>query len=466
MTVRYRMEDHTVPYGAWRPGRGGGKEPTMAHDVIVVGTRVAGAATAMLAARAGLRVLAVDRASFPSDTLSTHQVQVPGVAALRRWGLLGRLVAAGTPATRRLRFDAGQVVLDGCYPAWEGADALYSPRRLLLDQILIDAAREAGAEVRHGFQANELAWDGGRVTGIRGRGRGGARVTETAPLVVGADGKRSLVARSTGAIRYRVRPVRTMASYSYWAGVPTAGGGEIYRRPGRAVAVFPTNDGLTMVYLARPAAEFPAARHDLAGHYLAGLDGCGDLAARLQAGQRAERVRSTPDLPTSMHVPYGPGWALVGDAGLVLDPVSAQGITRAFLDAERLTQAIVAGLGGGTGGLDRALAGYHRARDRSVRSVYNLTGQIARLRPAGPGERLLYAALAGRPDEISRFFGVLAGTEPLRRYRSASGLARLTGLVLTDRGQRQLSAAPATSGESVLLEAADAERTVRGARAG
>ncbi len=171
--------------------------------MIVVGARVAGAATAMLLARAGMRVLAVDRATFPSDTLSTHQVQVPGVARLNRWGLLDRLSAAGTPPTGRVRFDAGHVVLEGRFPSYDGVDALYSPRRTLLDSILVDAARVAGVEVRERFSVEELLWVHGRVAGIRGHERGGAPTTEGARLVVGADGKRSRVATAVAAHRYR-----------------------------------------------------------------------------------------------------------------------------------------------------------------------------------------------------------------------------------------------------------------------
>src|SRR5712671_38630 len=124
----------------------GPKEAAMGagrYDVIVVGARVAGAATAMLLARQGLRVLVVDRVSFPSDTISSHQLQVPGAALLHRWGLLGKLAAAGTPPARRVRLDAGDgVVMDGQFPACEGVDALYSPRRTLLDSILVEAARQ------------------------------------------------------------------------------------------------------------------------------------------------------------------------------------------------------------------------------------------------------------------------------------------------------------------------------------
>jgi flavin-dependent dehydrogenase len=406
----------------------------VAYDVIVVGARVAGAATAMLLARAGLRVLAVDRAGFPSDTLSTHQVQPPGVAALRRWGLLDGLISAGTPATRRLRFDAGPVVLDGSYPAADGVDAVYSPRRILLDQHVIDAARAAGAEVRQRFAVTGLLWADGRVCGIRGTERGRRQVTERAALVIGADGKRSLVAREVGARPYREQPMRTWASYSYWSGVPTLGsGGEIYRRPGLGVAAFPTNDGLTMIYVAAPATGFTAARRDLDRHFLGSLRACGDLADRVRAGLRTERLRATPDVPSRYRRPRGPGWALVGDAGLVLDPVSAQGISNAFRDAELLADAVSATVSRGLSppaqraALDAALAGYHRRRDQAAGPAYDLTARIARLAGPGRGERLLYSALLGRPAEISRFFAVLAGSEPADRYLSAGSLLPLVG---------------------------------------
>jgi 2-polyprenyl-6-methoxyphenol hydroxylase-like FAD-dependent oxidoreductase len=300
------------------------------YDVIVVGARVAGAATAMLLARQGLRVLAVDRVSFPSDTISSHQLQVPGAALLHRWGLLGKLTAAGTPPARRVRFDAGGgLVMDGQFPAYDGVDALYSPRRTLLDSVLVEAAREAGAEIRENFRVTQVTAWGDRVTGIRGSARGRPAVTETASLVIGADGKRSLVAGAVGARRYRERPVRSFASYSYWAGVPVSGG-ELYQRPGRAVAVFPTNGELTMVYAAAPVTEFASARADLEGHYLRTLDLCGDLGERVRSGSRAERLRTTPDQPNTFRWSYGPGWALAGDAGVVMDSVSAQGMTNAL----------------------------------------------------------------------------------------------------------------------------------------
>ena len=396
------------------------------HDVIVVGSRVAGAATAMLLARRGLRVLAVDRAEFPSDTLSTHQVQLPGVSRLDRWGLLGRIAAAGTPATRRVRFDPGPAVLEGRYPAFEGVDALYSPRRTLLDAILVEAAREAGAEVREGVRVEEVTASDGRVTGIRARGRSGETLTARARVVVGADGKGSMVAESVGAEATDEIAPRTVAYYAYWEGVPVSGG-EMYGRPRRMVGAWPTNDGLLMTYVAWPADEFHAVRRDIQASMLAALDRCGDLGERVRAGRRAERIRGTADLPGRVRTPHGPGWALVGDAGLVMDPVTGQGIADALRDAELLADALADGLGGAAT-LDAALAGYRAARDRAVMPMYRFTADLAAMGPPRPEEALLFRALAGRQAEIDRFLGVLTGAVAIPEYFAPASMRRLLGV--------------------------------------
>ena len=294
------------------------------YDVIIVGARVAGASTAMLLARRGLDVLVVDRATFPSDTLSTHQVQLPGIARLARWGLLDRLIAAGTPATREVRFDPGVAVLEGRFPVHEGVDALYSPRRAILDQILVDAARAAGAEVREGFAVDELLEEDGRITGVRGHERGGGPVREHAKIVIGADGRHSQVAKAVRPPAHHEHPALSVAYYTYWEGVPVAGG-EVTGRPFRLTGAWPTNDGLTMTYVAAPVAEFHALRKDIEGHVLRTLDGAGDLGERVRAGRRAERLYGTADLASWVRRPYGPGWALVGDAGLAMDPSPARG---------------------------------------------------------------------------------------------------------------------------------------------
>jgi len=397
------------------------------YDVIVIGARVAGASTAMLLARQGLDVLLVDRAAFPSDTLSTHQVQLPGVARLRRWGLLDALDAAGTPPARRVRYDAGDVVLDGCFPEHDGVDALYSPRRRLLDAMLVDAARAAGAEVRERFAVDELLLDDGRVCGVRS-----GAVQERARLVVGADGRHSLVARAVRAAAYHVRPPQTVGYYTYWAGVPL-NGGELYARPRRLVGAWPTNDGLTITYVAAPHDDLAHFRADPEGAVRRSLDLAGDLGERVRAGERADRVFGSADLQNRFRAPHGPGWALVGDAGLLMDPVTGQGIADAFRDAELLANAVAAG----------SLAAYRAARDRAALPMYELTMDVASMAPPRPEQRMLLEAIAARPDEINRFFGVLTGAVPPADYFTPRNLLRLIGvrgMVTAARSRRKMAA--------------------------
>src|SRR5262245_46200241 len=186
------------------------------YDAIVIGARCAGAPTAMLLARKGHRVLLVDRATFPSDTVSTHLIHPPGVAALRTWGLLDRLVATGCPAIHTYAFDFGPFTISGT-PGTHDSPVAYGPRRTVLDKLLIDAAAEAGAEVREAFTVESIEIEDGRITGIRGHGKGGDSVTERARVVVGADGLHSLVARTATAEQYNDQPPLAAGYYTYWS---------------------------------------------------------------------------------------------------------------------------------------------------------------------------------------------------------------------------------------------------------
>jgi 2-polyprenyl-6-methoxyphenol hydroxylase-like FAD-dependent oxidoreductase len=372
-------------------------DPT--YDVIVVGARCAGSPTAMLLARKGYRVLLVDRATFPSDTLSTHQVQIPGIARLARWGLLDRVAAAGTPATRHVRFDPGPIVLEGHYPSFEGVDALYSPRRTVLDTMLVEAAHGAGVEIRQGFVVEEIVTEDGRVVGIRGRERGGAVVTETARLVVGADGKHSIVAKTVNPAVSLEKPALSMGYYTYWADVPVTGG-EMYGRERRLVGAWPTNDGLLLTYVAAPVEEFHAFRADIEG---------------------------TADMLNVVRKPFGPGWALAGDAGLVMDPITGQGIGDAFRDAELLTEAIDAGFSERQP-LDEALAAYEQRRNEAALPMLEFTTELASFTPPKSEQLTLFRSLAGKQTEIDRFFGVLTGTVPIPAYFAAGNLVKLIGL--------------------------------------
>jgi 2-polyprenyl-6-methoxyphenol hydroxylase-like FAD-dependent oxidoreductase len=203
------------------------------------------------------------------------------------------------------------------------------------------------------------------------------------------------------------------------------------------VAAFPTNDDLVMVYMAAPLDEFAAFRADPLGGYLATLDRCGDLGERVRGGARAERLRTTPDQPNVFRRSHGPGWALAGDAGVVMDSISAQGITNALRDADLLAAAVVAGLGGARP-LRAALAERQRRRDAAIRPLYDFTVRLAEFRPR-PVERLLLASLAGRPAEIDRFLGAFTGVVPVREYFTPGNVARLLG----GRGLLRLAGAAA-----------------------
>ena len=172
-----------------------------AYDAIVVGARCAGSPTAMLLARKGYRVLVVDRATFPSDTVSSHVVHPMGAAALARWGLLDRLAATGCPPIHTYAFDFGPFTLSGS-PATTEAQVAYCARRTVLDKLLVDAAAEAGAEIREGSTVEELLIEDGRVTGINVRSKGGETVRERARVVVGADGRHSRVAEAVRPDQY------------------------------------------------------------------------------------------------------------------------------------------------------------------------------------------------------------------------------------------------------------------------
>src|SRR5947207_8764370 len=153
-----------------RPPKPRGRPMTNDYDVIVVGARCAGSPTAMLLARKGYRVLVVDRASFPSDTLSTHMIHAPGVAALKRWGVLDTVKATGCPPVETYSFDFGPFTIAGTPRPSDGISAGYAPRRTVLDKILVDAAAHAGAEVREQFTLDEIIIADGAVVRLRGRG--------------------------------------------------------------------------------------------------------------------------------------------------------------------------------------------------------------------------------------------------------------------------------------------------------
>lgn len=399
---------------------------TESYDVIVVGARCAGSPVAMLLARKGYRVLVVDRATFPSDTMSSHLVHPPGVAALRRWGLLERLAATGCPPITNYSFDFGPFALSGCPRAPLSGDTpgppgngespvrAYSPRRTVLDKLLVDAAVEAGAEVREAFTVEDLLFDDGRVIGIRGHAKGGRSIEERARVVVGADGRYSLVAKAVDAPRYRERPPLEAAYYAYWSGVPVSGF-EVYIRPDRSWGAMPTHDGLTLVIVGWPHAEMDANRADIEGNYLKALELAPAFAERVRGGQRQTRFSGTGDLPNYFRRPYGPGWALVGDAGYHKDPCTAQGISDAFRDAELLTGALDESFTGQRS-FDEVMADYQHDRDEHTSGMFELTCAFATMEPPPPEMQQRLSAISGVQTAMDDFVSVIAGTLPVSEF--------------------------------------------------
>ena len=403
------------------------------YDAIVIGARVAGSPTAMLLAQRGYRVLLVDKASFPSETLSTHMITVEGSAQLRRWGLLPRVEATNCPPVTNIVLDLefpayGHFTLTGFPPPIDGGfAAIYAPKRVVLDKILVDAAAEAGAEVRERFAVGEILMDGDRVTGIRGRSAGGSDVVERARIVVGADGMRSLLASSVGAPTYDTTPTEACAYYTYWEEVPLKGL-EFFTRPGRTVIAFPTNDDHSAIFMEWPRREFAAFKADLLANYVRTVDQIApDLGERMHAGRQAHRFMGTGDLPNFFRKPYGPGWALVGDAGVHKDPITAQGITDAFRDAELLARAIDAGFSGRQQ-LDDALKGYEERRNELLKPLYDFIVEHAAMEPFTQPFQDVLAAMRGNQLAINRFFGVIQNTIPWHEFFTPENLSKIMGL--------------------------------------
>jgi 2-polyprenyl-6-methoxyphenol hydroxylase-like FAD-dependent oxidoreductase len=392
------------------------------YDVIVVGARCAGSPSAMLLARMGHRVLVVDRATFPSDTVSTHVVQAPGVAALDRWGILDKVTASGCPPVETYSFDFGPVTIAGRPRPVAGHSAAYAPRRSVLDTLLIDAADAAGAEVREGFAVDEIIIEGDTVVGIRGRDRGGRTVTERATVVVGADGANSRVVRAVAPTIYHDRPPLQAGVYTYFSGLPVDGF-EIFIRPFRGFAAVSTNDGLTMVVAGWPYAEHAANKRDIEGSFYQTIEIAPEFAERVRAATRQARFAGMP-VPNYFRTPHGPGWALVGDAGYSKDPITAQGISNAFRDAELCAEALHAALTD-TRLFDDAMADYQSTRDADSLAMYEFTCQMATLEPPPPEMQQLFAAMAHDQEAKDDFVSVVAGTVSPAAFLDPMNIGRI-----------------------------------------
>ena len=395
------------------------------YDAIVIGARCGGSPTAMLLARDGYRVLLVDKATFPSDTMSTHLAHPPAVAALDRWGILEQLEATNCPPITRYSFDFGPVAVAGTPRPSNGTAKAYCPRRIVLDALLVEAAAAAGAEVREAFTVEEVLIDDGRVTGIRGHAKGGDTVTETAKVVVGADGRHSLLAKAVQPEQYNEVPPLAPAYYAYWSGLP-ADGFDTYIRAesGRGWAAIPTHDGLTCVVQGTPQADFATTKKDVEGTYLEGFELAPEFAERINGAKRESGFMGAGDLSGYFRKPYGPGWALVGDAGYHKHPITAFGITDAFRDAEAVASALDETFSERRS-FDDAMADYQRARDEEALPIYGFTCDFAKLEPPPPEMQQLIGAMQGNQEAQDGFVSVMAGTLPAPEFFAPENAGRI-----------------------------------------
>src|SRR5581483_1440142 len=346
------------------------------YDVVIAGARCAGAATALLLARAGARVLVVDRQFRGSDTMSTHALMRSGVLQLHRWGLLARLQSEGTPPIGITTFHYGPEPVPIAIRPEHGVHSLYAPRRTILDRILVEAAEAAGAEVHHGVLLSELQFDArARVIGVRVRGDGHRDVAIGADHVIGAESY--LAGRASSAL-----------VYGYFDGLPYDGL-HWYFAEGAAAGVIPTNHGQHCVFGGLPREQFGAAfRGGTAWGFLNLLQKCDpQLKAAVEGATLSGRLRGFGGAHGFMRRPFGPGWALVGDAGYFKDPLTAHGITDALRDAELLARAILAGG-------SHAMARYQQERDALSIPFFRVTEAIASFRWTLDEVKALHSALS------------------------------------------------------------------------
>jgi flavin-dependent dehydrogenase len=300
------------------------------------------------------------------------------------------------------------VRLEGVPPAVGGVTEARCIRRTALDKLLVDAAVEAGVVVEDSFVVKGLIAGDHGVAGIRGYSRSQGDQQITARIVIGADGMRSSVARIAGAETYRVVDSLTFCYYSYWSGTGLTDAIQ-HASEGRLVLAFPTNDDLTLVSVSGHRCAFGDFRADVEGSFQSAVAHVPELAERLAAGRREERFFGTADLPNFYRQSSGAGWALVGDAAFHRDPVTGQGISDAFDDAEAVAQAVHRGLAGAEP-MESALARCQAERDIRTRSVWEYALKIASL---GADEATPYKQAAAKdPDEVTRIFGVYGGAIP------------------------------------------------------
>jgi flavin-dependent dehydrogenase len=355
------------------------------YDAVIVGARVAGASLALLLAREGRRVVVIDRDHFPSDTLSTHFMGPLAVESLRRLGVLDDVLAAGFRRIVRHRVSVGECTFEA--PAGGGNAFSLSPRRSVIDTILVDRAREAGAEVLLGTRAERLVEDQGAVAGVEVTASGGDSRELRGRVVVGADGKHSKVAAWVKAEKYEHVPALRPAYYGYFRGVAPLNETalELFFGDDRIGFVFPMRPDEDCLALELQPEEFERFRRDPKGAFLERFNALPGMARRLASAELEGSMQGTRGVENYLRVPYGPGWALTGDAGYLRDPSTGLGMGDALAQSFLLAEALGAWFDGGD--WSAAMAGFQEARDRLLLPLYRATLEFTRMSDP-PRERI------------------------------------------------------------------------------
>ncbi|MGW0803411.1 NAD(P)/FAD-dependent oxidoreductase [Nonomuraea sp. NPDC002799] len=404
-------------------------------DVVIAGARCAGSAAAATLARAGRRVIAVDPARFPATTVSTHLLFAGGVAELARVGALDRVEKIGAPRLSHAFIGGPGHAADGSYTPVDGIDYGMCVRRAPLDEALAETAREAGAEIRQGHRVTGLLWEDGRAVGVRvqdqstrGSGHGGQEYEIRAALVVGADGRRSTVARLAGAERPRIAHANGRACYYAYYEDPhrewrsTAAMWLTGRELGNA---FPCDGGLTLVLLMPPVERAADFRGNLEAEFDRTVGLVPGLAARLAGCARSTKIVSSAEHPSFFRRSSGPGWVLIGDAGHFKDPVTAQGIRDAVRFGRLLGEG-VANVLDDPAALDLATADWERVRDAQCVHTYHWTNLLGRGDGLAHVQFELLRALTGGPDGVRRVLDVYSRIRDPRETLALPGLLKAT----------------------------------------
>ncbi|HEY9417499.1 MAG TPA: NAD(P)/FAD-dependent oxidoreductase [Pseudonocardia sp.] len=344
-------------------------------DVVIVGARCAGTASAVPLARAGHRVVLIDKSRFPSDQLSTHVLVPNGVAELQHMGALPHALRLNPARSRYLGLNIGDVRVRERFTPVDGIDYAVCIPRPEQDMCLVTACREAGAEVREKCQFEDVVWDAGRAVGVRYRD-GSATREIRAKLVIGADGRRSRMAAEVGSWEPYRGSLNGRGFAFRYLDDPQAGSPEgetlgVYRTGDSTCLVLPSSPvGRVLVVFMAPASDIPRFQADVETVWAEKLADDPALAERLEGATNADKLRATAKLVSFYRASTGPGWALAGDAGHFKDPVVGQG-QRDALRHGRLLGEAVRGILDDPGAVDAALRAWERRRDRDTRSTYH-----------------------------------------------------------------------------------------------